>query len=229
MVTPPKRPQGRRAPNPTGVERSQKERCQRNRLAAGQKHSKWKDRWGGAVDRVARHDVLPKEVFLAFAVAALQVPWAVKMGPFWANLYSLFSPRRSLGLREKGLHTSVGRTARAGRTGVAISLISPTEVVWFLQIEKHMEKQIPLFPAQEEEALLLLERVSEAKRISEIVAIYQLWLYCKVLLLAFCSMTFIVFSCLGTDFLPNKDDESGSGIQNEIVRANWSDGWLAPS
>ncbi|KAG5559698.1 hypothetical protein RHGRI_009273 [Rhododendron griersonianum] len=162
----------------------------------------------------------------------------------------------------------VGRTARAGRTGAAISLISPTEVVWFLQIEKHMEKQIPLFPAQEEEALLLLERVSEAKRISEMVAIYQLWLYCKVLLLAFCSMTFIVFSCLGTDFLsaalsnspvsggramhhledelrglgqenmnqreqlrrcPNKDDESGSGIQNEIVRANWSDGWLAPS
>ncbi|KAI8565858.1 hypothetical protein RHMOL_Rhmol03G0293500 [Rhododendron molle] len=35
----------------------------------------------------------------------------------------------------------VGRTARPGRTGCAISLISPTEVLWFLQIEKHMEEQ----------------------------------------------------------------------------------------
>lgn len=61
----------------------------------------------------------------------------------------------------------VGRTARAGRTGVAISLVNQYELEWYLQIEKLIGKKLPEFPAEEEEVLLLLERVTEAKRISQ--------------------------------------------------------------
>ncbi|KAF8031463.1 hypothetical protein BT93_D0622 [Corymbia citriodora subsp. variegata] len=61
----------------------------------------------------------------------------------------------------------VGRTARAGRSGVAISLVNQYELEWYLQIEKLIGKKLPEFPAQEEEVLLLLERVTEAKRISQ--------------------------------------------------------------
>ncbi|KAI3846070.1 hypothetical protein MKX03_029102 [Papaver bracteatum] len=60
----------------------------------------------------------------------------------------------------------VGRTARAGRSGVAISLVNQYELEWYIQIEKLIGKKLPEFPAQEEEVLLLLERVTEARRIS---------------------------------------------------------------
>ncbi|GFZ07344.1 DEA(D/H)-box RNA helicase family protein [Actinidia rufa] len=63
----------------------------------------------------------------------------------------------------------VGRTARAGRTGVAISVVNQYELEWYIQIEKLIGKKLPKFPAHEEEVLLLLERVSEAKRISQMV------------------------------------------------------------
>ncbi|KAG8641047.1 DEAD-box ATP-dependent RNA helicase 10 [Manihot esculenta] len=61
----------------------------------------------------------------------------------------------------------VGRTARAGRSGVAISLVNQYELEWYLLIEKLIGKKLPEFPAEEEEVLLLLERVTEAKRISQ--------------------------------------------------------------
>ncbi|XP_038876108.1 DEAD-box ATP-dependent RNA helicase 10 [Benincasa hispida] len=60
----------------------------------------------------------------------------------------------------------VGRTARAGRSGVAISLVNQYELEWYIQIEKLIGKKLPQFSAQEEEVLMLLERVTEAKRIS---------------------------------------------------------------
>ncbi|XP_030952070.1 DEAD-box ATP-dependent RNA helicase 10-like [Quercus robur] len=60
----------------------------------------------------------------------------------------------------------VGRTARAGRSGVAISLVNQYEVEWFVQIEKFVGKKFPEFPSQEEEVLLLMESVKEAKRVS---------------------------------------------------------------
>ncbi|KAG6648057.1 hypothetical protein CIPAW_07G121700 [Carya illinoinensis] len=60
----------------------------------------------------------------------------------------------------------VGRTARAGRSGVAISLVSQYQLQFFLQIEKLLGKKLPDIPIQEEEVLLLMERVTEAKRIS---------------------------------------------------------------
>ncbi|XP_058072071.1 DEAD-box ATP-dependent RNA helicase 10 isoform X2 [Magnolia sinica] len=60
----------------------------------------------------------------------------------------------------------VGRTARAGRSGVAISLVNQYELEWYLLIERLIGKKLPKFPCEEEEVLLLLERVAEAKRIS---------------------------------------------------------------
>ncbi|XP_017221045.1 DEAD-box ATP-dependent RNA helicase 10 isoform X1 [Daucus carota subsp. sativus] len=60
----------------------------------------------------------------------------------------------------------VVRTARAGRSGVAISLVNQYELEWFIKIEDLIRKKLPEFEAQEEEVLLLSERVSEAKRIS---------------------------------------------------------------
>ncbi|EXB87881.1 DEAD-box ATP-dependent RNA helicase 10 [Morus notabilis] len=61
----------------------------------------------------------------------------------------------------------VGRTARAGRSGVAISLVNQYELEWFLQIEKLIEKKLPEYPVEEEEVLILSERVADAKRIAQ--------------------------------------------------------------
>ncbi|KAH7528094.1 hypothetical protein FEM48_Zijuj05G0035400 [Ziziphus jujuba var. spinosa] len=62
----------------------------------------------------------------------------------------------------------VGRTARAGRSGVAVSLLSQYELEWYLQIEQLIGKKLAEYPAQQEEVLLLYERVNEAKRLSAI-------------------------------------------------------------
>ncbi|OWM83150.1 hypothetical protein CDL15_Pgr011832 [Punica granatum] len=61
----------------------------------------------------------------------------------------------------------VGRTARAGRSGVAISLVSQYELEWYIQIENLIGKKLDQYPAPEEEVLLLSKRVSEAKRLSQ--------------------------------------------------------------
>ncbi|XP_050223063.1 DEAD-box ATP-dependent RNA helicase 10 [Mercurialis annua] len=61
----------------------------------------------------------------------------------------------------------VGRTARAGRSGVAISLVNQYEVEWFIQIEKLIGKKLPQYDAQEKEVLYFLERVTEAKRFAQ--------------------------------------------------------------
>ncbi|GKV29145.1 hypothetical protein SLEP1_g38103 [Rubroshorea leprosula] len=61
----------------------------------------------------------------------------------------------------------VGRTARAGRSGVAISLVNQCKLEGYIQIEKLIGKKLPEYPAQEEEVLLLLESVTEAKRLSQ--------------------------------------------------------------
>ncbi|KAG0497581.1 hypothetical protein HPP92_002272 [Vanilla planifolia] len=61
----------------------------------------------------------------------------------------------------------VGRTARAGRSGLAIALVNQYEVEWYLQIEQLIGKKLPEFQSEEAEVLLLLERVSDAKRIAQ--------------------------------------------------------------
>ncbi|KAJ4800493.1 ATP-dependent rRNA helicase RRP3 [Rhynchospora pubera] len=61
----------------------------------------------------------------------------------------------------------VGRTARAGRSGLAVSLVNQYELEWYLQIEQLIGKKLEEYPAEEAEVLMLLERVSDAKRISQ--------------------------------------------------------------
>ncbi|KAJ7559932.1 hypothetical protein O6H91_04G107300 [Diphasiastrum complanatum] len=60
----------------------------------------------------------------------------------------------------------VGRTARAGRSGRAISIVTQYDVELFQRIEQLIGKKLPAFPAEQEEVLLLLERVNEAQRIA---------------------------------------------------------------
>ncbi|KYM76318.1 putative ATP-dependent RNA helicase DDX47 [Atta colombica] len=59
----------------------------------------------------------------------------------------------------------VGRTARAGRSGRSITFVTQYDVELYQRIEQLISKQLPLFPTEEEEVMLLQERVSEAQRI----------------------------------------------------------------
>ncbi|XP_018370584.1 PREDICTED: probable ATP-dependent RNA helicase DDX47 [Trachymyrmex cornetzi] len=59
----------------------------------------------------------------------------------------------------------VGRTARAGRSGRSITFVTQYDVELYQRIEQLISKKLPLFPTEEEEVMLLQERVSEAQRI----------------------------------------------------------------
>ena len=58
----------------------------------------------------------------------------------------------------------VGRTARANRSGKAISLVTQYDVEMYQRLEKLLDKQLPQFPAPKESVMVLQERVSEAQR-----------------------------------------------------------------
>ncbi|XP_019849244.1 PREDICTED: probable ATP-dependent RNA helicase DDX47 isoform X2 [Amphimedon queenslandica] len=58
----------------------------------------------------------------------------------------------------------VGRTARAGRSGRAITFVTQYDVELYQRIESLIGKKLPLFPTVEEEVLSLAERVAEAQR-----------------------------------------------------------------
>ncbi|KAH7434522.1 hypothetical protein KP509_06G021600 [Ceratopteris richardii] len=60
----------------------------------------------------------------------------------------------------------VGRTARAGRSGRAVSIVTQYDIGLFLRIEELIGKKLPEFPMDDEERKLLEERVSEAQRIA---------------------------------------------------------------
>eukprot|EP00245_Coleochaete_scutata_P003724 TRINITY_DN1557_c0_g1_i2.p1 TRINITY_DN1557_c0_g1~~TRINITY_DN1557_c0_g1_i2.p1 ORF type:complete len:133 (-),score=29.09 TRINITY_DN1557_c0_g1_i2:35-433(-) len=60
----------------------------------------------------------------------------------------------------------VGRTARAGRSGRAITVVTQYDVELFQRIEQLIGRKMELFPTKEEEVLLLLERVGDAQRIA---------------------------------------------------------------
>lgn len=63
----------------------------------------------------------------------------------------------------------VGRTARAGRSGRSITFVTQYDVELYQRIEQLISKQLPLYPTEEEEVMLLQERVSEAQRIAKMV------------------------------------------------------------
>ncbi|XP_064613953.1 probable ATP-dependent RNA helicase DDX47 isoform X4 [Liolophura sinensis] len=58
----------------------------------------------------------------------------------------------------------VGRTARAGRAGKAITFVTQYDVELYQRIEHLIGKQLPLYNTEEQEVMLLMERVTEAQR-----------------------------------------------------------------
>ncbi|XP_071391144.1 probable ATP-dependent RNA helicase DDX47 isoform X2 [Centroberyx affinis] len=62
----------------------------------------------------------------------------------------------------------VGRTARAGRSGKSITFVTQYDVELFQRIETLIGKKLPAFPTQEEEVMMLVERVSEAQRFARL-------------------------------------------------------------
>lgn len=60
----------------------------------------------------------------------------------------------------------VGRTARAGRAGKSITIVTQYDVELLQRIEKVIGKTLELFPTSKEEVMLLKERVDEAGRLA---------------------------------------------------------------
>ena len=60
----------------------------------------------------------------------------------------------------------VGRTARAGRSGRSLTLVTQYDVELYQRIETLIGKKLDAFPAEEASALLMLERVGEAQRVA---------------------------------------------------------------
>lgn len=62
----------------------------------------------------------------------------------------------------------VGRTARAGRAGVAVSFVTQYDVELYQRIEHLLGKKLDAYPCEEETVLVLSERVNEAQRMATI-------------------------------------------------------------
>lgn len=60
----------------------------------------------------------------------------------------------------------VGRTARAGRSGKSITLVTQYDVELIQRIETVIGKKMELWPTDKEEVALLRERVDEAGRLA---------------------------------------------------------------
>ncbi|XP_075220014.1 putative ATP-dependent RNA helicase DDX47 isoform X2 [Lycorma delicatula] len=60
----------------------------------------------------------------------------------------------------------VGRTARAGRSGVAITFVTQYDVELYQRIEFLIDKKLPLYKTEESDVMCMQERVSEARRIA---------------------------------------------------------------
>lgn len=60
----------------------------------------------------------------------------------------------------------VGRTARAGKSGKAMALVTQYDVEVYQRLEHLLGQKLPEYKLPEEEVLLLLERVNEAQRLA---------------------------------------------------------------
>merc|ERR1719228_986730 len=61
----------------------------------------------------------------------------------------------------------VGRTARAGRSGRAITFVSQYDVELYQRIEQLIEKKLPKYTTEESEVMAFSERVAEAQRFAK--------------------------------------------------------------
>ncbi|XP_028417394.1 probable ATP-dependent RNA helicase DDX47 [Dendronephthya gigantea] len=61
----------------------------------------------------------------------------------------------------------VGRTARAGRSGRAVTFVTQYDVELYQRIEQLIGKRLPKFEVVEEEVMMLVERVTEAQRFAK--------------------------------------------------------------
>ena len=59
----------------------------------------------------------------------------------------------------------MGRTARAGRSGKSITIVTQYDVEMMQRVEAVIGKKMELWPTDEEEVTLLRERVDEASRL----------------------------------------------------------------
>ncbi|XP_037960548.1 probable ATP-dependent RNA helicase DDX47 [Teleopsis dalmanni] len=62
----------------------------------------------------------------------------------------------------------VGRTARAGRSGKAITFVTQYDVELYQRIEHLLGMQLPLYSTEEDEVMALQERVTEAQRTAKL-------------------------------------------------------------
>ncbi len=60
----------------------------------------------------------------------------------------------------------VGRTARAGRAGQAITIVTQYDVELIQRLESTINKKLDLWPTNKDEMMLLRERVDEAGRLA---------------------------------------------------------------
>ncbi|KAM3727922.1 putative ATP-dependent RNA helicase [Dirofilaria immitis] len=61
----------------------------------------------------------------------------------------------------------VGRTARAGRSGIAVTFVTQYDVEIYQRIERLIGKKLPLFETVENDVMLLMERVDEAQKLAK--------------------------------------------------------------
>ncbi|VDO59417.1 unnamed protein product [Onchocerca flexuosa] len=61
----------------------------------------------------------------------------------------------------------VGRTARAGRSGIAVTFVTQYDIEMYQRIERLIGKKLPLFETVENDVMLLVERVDEAQKLAK--------------------------------------------------------------
>ncbi|CAJ0604459.1 unnamed protein product [Cylicocyclus nassatus] len=61
----------------------------------------------------------------------------------------------------------VGRTARAGRAGLAVTFVTQYDVEVYQKIEAHIGKKLAEYPCVEKDVMLLLERTQEASEMAD--------------------------------------------------------------
>lgn len=88
----------------------------------------------------------------------------------------------------------VGRTARAGRSGRSITFVTQYDVELYQRIEQLISKQLPLYPTEEEEVMVLQERVAEAQRIVKMVQLVIYYLIIATILIVTTTIMIVIIT-----------------------------------